>query len=120
MADESQTDILERVLAFVRAEVPPPGTNNISIDTDLRADLRMLWEDAEAMLAKFFATFKVEHGDFDFGRYFPNEGGLLFNLAASLAGKRRPRLQPEKLTVGMLVRAAEAGIWHTDEIGGSG
>jgi hypothetical protein len=115
--DKRNSDIAERVLAFVSDEVPPPRPNNISIDTDLRTDLRMLWEDAEAMLSKFFVTFNVDQGDFDFSRYFPNEGGLLLNLAARLSGKRRLGMQPEKLTVGMLARAAEAGIWHAQEIG---
>jgi len=117
--NEPASDLANLVLAFVKREVHPPGTNNISLDTDLRTDLRMLWEDAEAMLSKFFVTFKVDQGDFDFSRYFPNEGGLLFNLAARLSGKRRPGMQPEKLTVGMLARAAKAGIWHSQEIGAS-
>jgi len=120
MMDEPGSDVAQRVLDFVKHEVAPPGSSKIAFETDLRTDLRMIWEDAEAMLAKFFATFKVDQGDFDFSRYFPNEGGLLLNLAARLSGKRRPKMQPEKLTVGMLARAAESGSWHAEETGGSG
>jgi len=118
--EHSDIDLAERVLAFAKHEIPPPRPNNISLETDLRTDLRILWEDAGAMLATFFLTFKVDRGDFDFGRYFPNEGGLLWNLAAKLSGKSRPTAAPKKLTVRMLVRAAEVGTWHSEVIEGSG
>jgi Protein of unknown function (DUF1493) len=110
----------EGVLAFIRREVPPALlfgdlTARMTEGTDLRNDLRMAEEDADEFLAKLFREFSIAPGDFDFTRYFPSEG--LWLLPTFGLGKGRPA--PRRLTIGMLVRAAETGVWHTSTIEGA-
>ena len=91
------------VVAFVKAEVPPPRPPHIGPDTELERDLRMIWEDAEDLLLRFFTRFGIDHAGFELARYvyvpcpwFSRQG-------------RRPPVKP--LTLRMLVDAAEAGRW---------
>lgn len=99
----------EKLLAFIRREVPPPLPHDLTEDTDLRRDLRMAEEDADDFLSKLFQEFSIDPGDFDFTHYFPSEGLSLF-------GRKHPA--PIPLTVGMLTRAARDGVWRTAEIEG--
>jgi hypothetical protein len=97
----------EQLFAFIRREIPPPLPPGLSVDTDLRHDLRMAEEDADEFLAKLFQEFSIAPGDFDFTRYFPSEGLWLFG---------RKRAAPAPLTLGMLLRAARDGVWDTATI----
>lgn len=97
----------EQVVSFVRREVPPPLPTTLGPETDLREDLRMADEDADELLGKFFAEFSIDHGDFDFNRYFPPAGFGFF--------KARP-LSPVPLKLGMLLRAAQRSTWVTSDI----
>lgn len=94
----------ENIFAFIRREVPPPLPIDLSEETDLRYDLRMAEEDADELLSKFSQEFHVAPGDFDLTRYFPSEGLWFFG---------RKRTSPMPLTLGMLLRAARAGVWNT-------
>lgn len=109
-------EVVDRVLAFVSRENPPSifsklSPKEISLETDLRSDLRMLEEDAGAMLEKFFQEFSVRNTDFDLSRYFPPEGLWL------LPSFKKPKI-PIRLTVGMLVKAAKDNEWVTVAIEG--
>ncbi|MDR2155977.1 MAG: DUF1493 family protein [Burkholderiaceae bacterium] len=97
----------EHIFAFIRREVPPPLFTKLSENTDLRRNLRMAEEDADDLLAKFFQEFSVALGDFEFTRYFPSEGLMLFG---------RKRSAPAPLTLGMMLQAARNGIWDTATI----
>lgn len=97
----------ERLFEFILREIPPPLPCDLSLETDLRRDLRMAEEDADEFLAKFFQDFSVAPGDFDFTRYFPSEGLWFFG---------RKRAAPVSLTLGMLLRAARDGRWDTAAI----
>lgn len=102
-------ELLERLIAYLRAEVPRPLPAALDAGTDLRKDLRMAEEDAEDLLAKLFSDFGIDPGDFDFTRYFPSEGLWPF-------GRSKPG--PVPLTVGMLAKASVAGVWRTAEVEG--
>lgn len=97
----------DQLFAFIRREIPPPLRTDLTIDTDLRRDLRMAEEDADEFIAKLFQEFSIAAGDFDFTRCFPSEGLWLFG---------RKRSAPVPLTLGMLLRAARDGIWSTAAI----
>jgi hypothetical protein len=103
----TDAELLERLLAYLRTEVPRPLPADLNAATDLRKDLRMAEEDAEDLLAKLFPNFGIDPGDFDFTRYFPSEGLWPF-------GRSKPG--PVPLTVGMLAKAAVAGVWRTAAI----
>jgi hypothetical protein len=97
----------ECLFAIIRREVPPPFVSELSEATELRADLRMAEEDADALLANFFHEFSVAPADFNLTRYFPFEGLWPF-------GRKRPAPMP--LTLGMLLQAARDGVWDTASI----
>ena len=104
-------EVVDRVVAFVSRENPPPifsklSPKEIGLETDLRSDLRMLEEDAGAMLEKFFQEFSVKNTDFDLSRYFPPEGLWLLPSI-------KKRQIPVRLTIGMLVKAAKNNEWAT-------
>ena len=66
--------LFEQVKEFVKQEVPPPRKGNLLRQTELLSDLRIAEEDADDLLMKYFSTFGIAEGDFDFSRYFPSEG----------------------------------------------
>jgi hypothetical protein len=53
MLGDPDAAIAEKVMAFVRKEVPWPKWKKFTLETDLRTDLRMIWEDAEERLCSF-------------------------------------------------------------------
>lgn len=99
--------ILDRIVEFLKKEIPSPLPAGFSMETDLRKNLRMAEEDADELLAKIFQEFKILEGDFDYTRYFPSEGLLFF---------RWKKPSPLPLTIGMLVEAARDGVWDTKKI----
>lgn len=106
--------VTNQVFTFIHKELPPPifsglSPKKISLTTDLRTDLRMLGEDAEPMIEKFFQEFSIKNLDFDLLRYFPPEGLWLFPSF-------KKRQIPIRLTIGMLVKAAKNNEWNTSEI----
>ena len=106
MTCENQA-ILERVVEFLQKEIPSPRPAHLTMETDLRKNLRMADEDADELLAKFFQQFEVLHGNFDHTRYFPSEGLLFFRWKTP---------SPVPLTIGMLVKAACDGVWDSEKI----
>lgn len=99
----TRQNVAADVMEFVKAEVPPPRPRSIDLDTQLERDLRMVWEDMEAFLLRFFARFNVDHAGFDLTQYV-SAPRPLFSF-----GDRRLTVKP--LTIGMLVNAAETGRW---------
>ncbi|MFM0069402.1 DUF1493 family protein [Paraburkholderia aspalathi] len=78
----------------------------------LENDLDLTGDEADDFMGKFFEKFKVEPGDYDFRRYFSEEG---FNLFATIAmpffKKKRKKYDKDPLTVAMLERAINSGVW---------
>jgi hypothetical protein len=68
-------------------------------------------EDAIDILDEYFSLFHVDKRDFTFRKYWPNdETFVLFNFLRSKKNKRY-WIEPEPLTLGMLVESAKAGYW---------
>ena len=103
MTAHARQTLEAEVLNFVKREVPRPRPRAIGPDTELERDLRMIWEDIEGLLVKFFRDFHVDQASFDFMRYVAAPRPLKDWF------KPRPRVKP--LTIRMLVDAAEQGRW---------
>ncbi|WP_431223418.1 DUF1493 family protein [Serratia sp. L9] len=73
----------------------------MSLETDLRQDLKIIYEDACDLFAFYFNNWKVELGNFSIDRYFSPE----------YLGSSAPEKPLEPITVGMLVESAKAARW---------
>jgi len=102
----STESIFERLLKFVEQEIPPPRTRSLSRQTELFSDLRMAEEDAEEFLEKWFSSYGISTGDFDFSRYFPSEGLWLLPRF-----KKKQKSVP--ISLGMLELAVKIKRWDT-------
>ncbi|EBL5543659.1 DUF1493 family protein [Salmonella enterica subsp. enterica serovar Schwarzengrund] len=72
----------------------------ITLDTSIRDDLKLVFEDSEELLQKYFKRWNVDPEGFDIPNY----------LNPEYFGSKEP--DPRKpLTVGMLVESAKAGRW---------
>lgn len=109
-------DIWERIISLVEREVAPPKTLVLTRETDLVEDLGLSGDDADDFMGKYAEEFAVDAGDFDFSAYFPPEGfdpiGIFGRLISGSAKKNA--IQP--LTLGMLEKAAQNGVWKTEEL----
>lgn len=75
--------------------------NSVSLETDIREDLKVLYEDAADLFTYFFYHWKVEFNDFSLDRYFSPE----------YLGSPPPKKPLEPITINMLVESAKAGQW---------
>ncbi|WP_454765173.1 DUF1493 family protein [Cupriavidus campinensis] len=102
------------LIAFIRKEVGLPAYQHI-LDTDrLEEDLDLTGDEAFEFMERFFEHFCIARGDYEFQRYFNEEGfSLLVILAMPFSKKIRQKYDREPLTVGMLEQAVEAGVWGT-------
>lgn len=74
------------------------------------------WADEEAieLLEEYFNTFHVDKGNFLFNKYWPNEEIFMpLNFLRSKENKWQ-WIEPEPLTLNMLVESAKAGYWLYD------
>jgi hypothetical protein len=105
--------------SFVRAETGSFSRQVITPSTSLEDDLDLTGDDADDFMAKFFAHFKIDAGDFDSGRYHLGEGsGLVLLFATLLSKKKRDRLKRIPLTMAMLQEAIRIGRWETARVEG--
>jgi hypothetical protein len=98
--------------SFIRSEIgmrphwPIHRTDRLELDLDLSG------ADASDFMGKFFAHFPVAPGDYTFDRYFRAASfHPLELLAMPFSKKLRRKYDKEPLTVGMLERAIELGVW---------
>ncbi|KGT89541.1 hypothetical protein NG99_19645 [Erwinia typographi] len=87
----------------------------LTLDTSLSTG-KYPWanEDAVEILEQFFDTFEVDRREFSFAKYWPNEETFIpINSLRSKQNKWR-WVEPEPLTLKMLVESAKAGHWLYD------
>ena len=107
--------------AFIRKEVGlSPGRPLHPADT-LEADLGVTGDDADDFMGAFARRFNVSAGDFDFHRYFEMEGFSVwpFSIFTNWLHRRwgiRKYDQREPLTLAMLQRAIDMGVWSTERL----
>lgn len=75
--------------------------NPVTLETDLRQDLKVIYEDAGDLFTYFFHNWKVDFANFSIDKYFSPE----------YLGSALPNKPLEPITVGMLVESAKAGRW---------
>ncbi|WP_322046288.1 DUF1493 family protein [Paraburkholderia sp. J67] len=103
---------------FVRREIGLSSKRQLNASDTLEDDLGVTGDDADDFMDAFAKHFNVEPGDFDFHRYFEMEGFSMwpFSIFTNWLHRRwgiqkyEPR---EPLTVGMLQRAIELGVWNS-------
>ncbi|MGG4625144.1 DUF1493 family protein [Serratia odorifera] len=67
-------------------------------------------EDGDRIMNEFFDMFNVERSGFDFLKYWPYEKGLIPNFLLPKS-QRVNYVDPEPLTLDMLMQSAKAGRW---------
>jgi len=58
------------LVAFIREEACMSSKKSITDDMDVVHSLGQHGDDADEFMEKYFDTFKVDRGDYDFRRYF--------------------------------------------------
>lgn len=71
----------------------------------------VLPEEAGDFFEEYADSLQVDMTDFDFRKYFPNEGVRFLPNAILPKYMRSDNHKPEPLTVRMLIECAEAGRW---------
>ncbi|RDJ99634.1 DUF1493 family protein [Paraburkholderia lacunae] len=102
---------------FIRSETGIRSSKSVKPSDSLENDLDITGDEADDFMGKFFEKFKVEHGDYDFQRYFSEEGFNLFAIIAMpFSKKKREKYDKEPLTVAMLERAIKLGVWDSKKL----
>ena len=105
-------DALSEIFPFISEQVPGPKPREVTEDMTLRGDLRMYNDDAESLMRLYFERFDVNAQNFDFEKYFPEEGeGIIGALLFGFLNRKRPQSDPKPLTIAMLAHAASVGSW---------
>ncbi|OTA15105.1 hypothetical protein Xvie_03049 [Xenorhabdus vietnamensis] len=68
------------------------------------------WETGEEIMNDYFETFQVDKEGFNILKYWPEEPGWIPNFLLPKS-MRIPYIEPEPLTLKMLVESAKAGRW---------
>lgn len=109
---KSYEDALSEILSFISEQVPAPKPHKLTENTTLRGDLRMHNDDAESLMRCYFERFDISAQNFDFEKYFPEEGeGIIGALLFGFLNRKRPQSDTKPLTIAMLAHAASVGAW---------
>ncbi|KFK97548.1 MULTISPECIES: DUF1493 family protein [unclassified Serratia (in: enterobacteria)] len=83
----------------------------LTIDTSLSTG-RHPWarEEGDLIMNEFFDKFSVKRAGFDFLKYWPYERGFIPNFLLPKS-QRVYYIEPEPLTITMLIESAKAGRW---------
>lgn len=104
---------------FIRKEAGIRASRPVNRSDRLEDDLDLTGDDADDFMGKFFERFPVKYGDYEFHRYFSEEGFNLFSiLLLSFSKKQRKKYEKEALTVGMLEHAIHLGVWDSKRLAG--
>ncbi|WP_408742499.1 DUF1493 family protein [Acetobacter peroxydans] len=69
-------------------------------------------DDAEDLMCRYFERFDVSAQNFDFEKYFLEEGeGIIGALLFGFLNRKRPQPNPKPLTIAMLAHAVSVGAW---------
>jgi hypothetical protein len=102
--------------AFLREQIGLYSTDQVNPWDRLEEDLHVSGDDAAELIEAFVKRFKIENGDFTFQRYFFEEGYNLFFFIDCLFRRKRRNVEKEPLTVAMLQRTIDLGVWDSERI----
>lgn len=112
--------IWEELESFVRSEAEVSKNKILARQLGLERDMDLTGDDADDFMGKFFEKLKINHGDFEFSRYFSEEGfGPVVIIGMIFSKKIRKRQNKEALTLGMLEAAIQIGVWDSAELSAS-
>ena len=105
------------LVAFIREEACISSKKSITDDMDVVYSLGQHGDDADEFMEKYFVTFKVDRGDYDFRRYFFMEGeGFISHLFQKYILRRPHSLKRETMTIGMLYKAILNRKWDCEAL----
>ena len=102
--------------AFLREQIGLYVTDKVTASDRLEDDLHVTGDDAAGLMEAFFHRLNIANGDFAFQRYFYEEGYNVFSFVNFLFRRKRPAIEKEPLTVAMLQRAIDVGVWDSQRI----
>jgi hypothetical protein len=116
-----QPDVSAELKEFLRAKIGLPSKITIKPSSSLEDDFGVTGDDASKLINTFATHFNIQSGDFEFLRYFHMEGFSVwpFSIVTRYLLKRRgvkDYKTKEPITVGMLQRAIELGVWDSQRI----
>ncbi|WP_435237661.1 DUF1493 family protein [Psychromonas sp. PT13] len=103
-------DIFNRITTMIEFETGY-SKNKITRSTRLYQDINIDGDDAEELLYKYSELFGIDMSDFEFCRYFNNEGFDSISILKSLFGAGNKR-NLEPITVDMLEKNALSHKWN--------
>lgn len=104
--------------SFIRKEACVSSKKRIKPSMTIEGDLGQHGDDADIFMERFFEVFKVDRGDYKFGRYFLMEGeGILYHIVKKYILRKPHSFTREVLTVKMLEQAIVDGKWESDRLG---
>lgn len=107
----------ENLESFVRKEACISPKMAITPETTIEDDLGQQGDDADIFMQRFFETFGIGTGDYDFHRYFLMEGeGILYHLIVKYLLRKNHSTKRDPLTVGMLHAAMINGKWDSGSL----
>ena len=104
---------------FLRDHIGLFSKREIKPSNEIENDYGVTGDDADDFMVAFCERFNVDAGDYLFQRYFEMEGfsGPLFFITNWWLKKQGMLQVPkEVLTVSMLQRAIELGVWDTEKL----
>ena len=111
-----QSAVSVELEGFLREQIGLYPTDKVTASDRLEEDLHVTGDDAAELMEAFADRFKVANGDFVFQRHFYEEGYNLFSFVDFLFRRKRPKIEKEPLTVAMLQRAIDLGVWVSQRI----
>ncbi|MGF6743596.1 DUF1493 family protein [Paraburkholderia atlantica] len=106
---------------FLREKIGIPPKIEIKPSSSLEDDFGVTGDDASKLINTFSIRFNVQPGDFEFLRYFNMEGfsvwpfSILTRYLLKLRGVKDYK-NKEPITIGMLQRAIELGVWDSQRV----
>ena len=111
MNTNRETLICQDLVNFIVIKTGFSNPTTISSQTTINYDIGLDGDDADEFMEAYFDHFMVECGNYDWSRYFGEEG---FNPISVLIEILKRKPVPKPLSFGMLKLAAKMGKWDTE------
>lgn len=108
-----EQDIFSDLISFVHTS-RWKYRKELTRETQLERDLSLTGDDAVEFMESFFSKFNIEFSNFEFSKYFDDEG-LLINInwfKQLIWGTPLPKRSKHKLTLGDLEKAIIDKKWN--------
>ncbi len=112
--NQMQNSISRSVLELIKRQDGRPCKKKITLYTELYRDMGIVQDEASDFFNAYFDKFPIKSDNFDFLKYFPNEGDWLIPNRFLPKSIRPTGQKPAPLTIRMLLKSAKAGRWLYD------